>query len=175
MQDQPSPHSTATSLLCSPPTNASPAPSPHTAPGLPHAGMRCTGSGLSSQDQPLEGPGPIPGVSHWCPEFASSQLAASWGWCLKGTVQLVSRGLGGGGWALSSPGPPSRAAPNPTDPTRESHGIFLLTFLSSWRRVNNRPEGRMAGPQAATICHSGRPAASRLQADREIPHTSPQP
>lgn len=43
------------------------------------------------------------------------------------------------------PPQPFRAAPNPTDLTRESHGIFLLTFLSPWRRVNNRPAGGSPG------------------------------
>lgn len=62
--------------------------------------MGPTESGLSCQDQQPEGPGPIPGISHWCPEFVSSQLAGLRGRCPR--VQLVSRGRGGG-WALSSP------------------------------------------------------------------------
>lgn len=108
--------------------------------------------------------------------IVSSQPAVFWGWSLRGTVQLVSgervQALAG---PYSPPSPPFRAIPNPTNLTRGSHRIFLLTFLSSWRRVNNRLEGGMVGPQAATICCSGRPVATRLQTGGEMPYTSPQP
>lgn len=54
-------------------------------------------------------------------------------------------GVPGSGCALPPHPQPFHAAPNPTDLTRESHGIFSLTFLSPWRRVNNHPAGGSPG------------------------------
>ena len=174
MQDQPSPHrhSLISPLL---PPNASPAPSPHTQlqASPMQDGTHRVRAELSGSTAGGAHPHPrdFPLVPRVC-QFSAGQAL---GLVPEGDSPAGEPGRGGLAGPYPPPSPPSRTIPNPTNLTRESHGIFSLTFLSSWRRVNNRPEGRMAGPQAATICRSGRPAATRLQVDGEIPHTSPQP
>lgn len=104
MQNQSSPYQHSPIPLLCPPPSASPAPHPTESSRPPSCRIGPTGSGLSTQDQQLEGPIPIPEIFHWCPEFVSSQLARLWTRHPRGTVQLVSWG-GGAGWALSSPQP----------------------------------------------------------------------
>jgi len=177
MPDQLSPHQHSPPLLCSSPMPAQPLhPTLSSGPSPVQDGTRrvraelsgsaAGGAWLHPRDFPL------------VPRVCQFSACRAWGQCPRGTAQLVIRVRGAGCGPYPRPSAPFHAAPNPTDLTRESHGIFSLTFLSSWRRVNNRPEGRPAGGSPGSH-HlllrqpSGHPAPGR-QRDPPAPAKPPQ-